>query len=225
MMLFGKLAIGQVPKGMVAVPAGKVKTETGTVQVKSFYMDTCEVTIADFEKFIKSTGYKTDAEKRGYSKCYGRDTVKNVTWKCNVFGKIRPKEEYKFPVIHISYNDAKAYAQWAKKRLPSNAEWMLAAASNTTRKIYNYAWVGGNSESGDVHPVGTKKPNKLGIYDLFGNVWEFVDDYYYLLDHKFNIRKGNCYLGEIETNEVEKNLYCSSSYTDFFTGFRCAKDL
>jgi formylglycine-generating enzyme required for sulfatase activity len=94
------------------------------------------------------------------------------------------------PVINVRWNDAKAYAGWLSKvsgktfRLPTEAEWEFAARAGTTtafsfgddiKKLNEYAWYFDNSE-GKTHPVGEKRPNAWGLYDMHGNVWEWVED-------------------------------------------------
>jgi sulfatase modifying factor 1 len=211
---------GQTNKGMVAVPGGKLTTQSGTIEIKGFYMDICEVTVADFEKFVKSTGYKTDAEKNGTSICYGGDSVANVTWRCNTKGKIRPANEYDRPVIHVSYNDAMAYAKWAKKRLPTEEEWMYAASHKRGGRTKQIAWF--TSLAGDVHPVGKLKPNSLGIYDLFGNVYEIVNTTQE--QQKLAKMKGYCFLDDADI-DIEAYAVTLMSGSSLIAGFRCIKDL
>jgi len=212
-----KLVVKLTPPDMVLIPAGSflMGSDDGEanekpvheVYVDAFYMDKYEVTVAQFKKFVEATGHKTDAEKEGSSYAWtGKkwEEKKGVNWRHDAEGKSIGSNNMNHPVIHVSWNDAKAYAQWAGKRLPTEAEWEYAARSGS--KGYKYSWgnenpvgkKGGNIadeaakrslgwtntwegyDDGFVFtaPVGSFDPNEFGLYDMTGNVWEWSEDWF-----------------------------------------------
>jgi len=130
-----------------------------------FWMGQTEVTIKQFQSFVESTGYITEVEKED----------NQFTWKNPGFSQ---KKDH--PVVFVSHQDAKAYAEWAEVDLPLETEWVYACQGGVFSKFYwgddfdeHYVWYRGNSETG-TKSVGKKLPNRWGLYDMVGNVWEFV---------------------------------------------------
>ena len=167
------------------------------VTVPSFYLGAHEVTVAQFQAFIDATGYQTDAEKNNGSYFFIKrkwEIIKGITWQYDPKGNYRESIDYQQPVVHISWNDAQAYCKWLSEqtgqryRLPTEAEWEYAAGggsgprttyagTNSDSNLGDYAWYTENSNS-STSPVGQKKPNSLGLYDMAGNVWEWCQDDY-----------------------------------------------
>ena len=151
-----------------------------TVEITSaMYVSAHEVTVGQFRRFVEETGYRTDAEKEG--SCWTRSDgswgyVDGAAWR-------NPGIEQtdSHPVVCVSWNDAHAYAEWAGGRLPTEAEWEYAARAGTTGDYAGdldvMAWYGANANN-TTHPVGVKTPNAWGLYDMHGNVWEWVSDWY-----------------------------------------------
>lgn len=135
------------------------------VDVAAFKLDQFEVTNADFKKFVDATGYKTDSEKSG-----------DKDWSKFAQGK----DDH--PVIKVSWNDAKAFCEWAGKRLPTEAEWEFAA-----RGTKNLAFPYGsdfNPKNQNGKESGLRGTTAVGsypngaspfqVFDMAGNVWEWT---------------------------------------------------
>jgi len=130
------------------------------VYLDAFYIDKYPVTFDQYDKFCNATGASKPSDQG-----WGRGI---------------------YPVINVSWDDAQAYAKWAGKRLPTEAEYEKAVRGGTTTQYFfgddasqlgDYAWFSDNS-GGMTHPVGQKKPNPYGLYDIVGNVWEWCSDWY-----------------------------------------------
>lgn len=182
------------------------------VEVAAFDIDATEVTNAQFARFIDATGYVTDAEKPqvGFGAAGGVvfriPNLKNPSWWHFVVGASwrhpeGPESSIEGrahePVVQVSHNDAKAYAAWAGRRLPSETEWEYAAAAGADT-IYVWGnerapneqemantWQGSfpiENSLADGYakraPVGCFPPNEYEIYDMIGNVWEWTDSPY-----------------------------------------------
>jgi len=144
-----------------------------------FYLGAYEVTVAQFRKFVEVTGYQTDAERAAPPA-----GTRPQTWRDPGF-----KQEDDHPVACVTWNDAAKFCQWLSDkagmtyRLPTEAEWEYACRAGTTTpysfgddpaSLKDYAWVEGEA----THPVGKKKPNPWGLYDVHGNVEEWCADWY-----------------------------------------------
>ncbi len=132
------------------------------VKVKSFYMGRYPVTNEQYAKFLEAVPGSSEPEY----------------WSNRSFNQ--PNQ----PVVGVSWQDARAYAEWAGLRLPSEAEWEYACRAGSKTKYCNgdseealdrVGWYDKNSGA-RLHPVGEKEPNEFGLYDMHGNVWEWVED-------------------------------------------------
>ncbi len=212
------------------------------VQVAGFFMDRTEVTNEQFAAFVKATGYRTQAE-RGWKDVKGvppelqvpgsvvfkAPTVPTTPdygwWQFTPGANWRQPEgpgsglarRRHHPVVHVTYDDALAYARWAKRDLPTEAEWERAArhgrkpgamlepprhadgtfAANTFQGTFPDGNTSRDGYAGTA-PVGCFGADALGLYDLLGNVWEWTRDDYRLTGQPTGeparIVKGGSYL-------------------------------
>ena len=179
--------LGKTLKDMALIPAGDFvmgspegegafdEHPQHTVYLDAYYIDKYEVTNAQFQEFVESTGYVTDAERKGYGEVWNpksrsswrRRNFSDVNWRCphawidnellpntphpKVWENYNIEDKMNYPVVQVSWNDAQAYATWAGKRLPTEAEWEKAARGTDGRK-----WPWGNVFNFDVDPEGLK---------------------------------------------------------------------
>jgi len=200
-----------IPLGMIFIKGGTFQmgdsegmpfeSPVHTVELDAFLIDEDEVTVAEFAEFVEATGYQTEAEKFGWSAVFDFESgewrrTDGANWR-NPEGKnstAAPNE----PVCQISWNDSSAYARWAEKRLPTEAEFEFAARGGLAGKKYAWGdelkpagkfpanwWQGtfpgkNTREDGFLSraPVKSFAPNGYGLYDMTGNVWEWTADWF-----------------------------------------------
>ena len=223
------------------------------VYVDGFWMDKTEVTNAEFRQFVKATGYVTTAEKKPTPEDLpGVPADKLVAGSIVFFSpkqqvqltdyrqwwRFVPGANWKhpygpdsniegmdnYPVVHVTYADAKAYAKWAGKQLPTEAEWEFAARGGLAGKPYVWGdqltpdgkWManifeGHFPESDDaadgyagIAPVAQYPANGYGLYDMAGNVWEWCHDWY----------RADYYRQIAMTNDIVNNPQGPDTYND-----------
>lgn len=185
------------------------------VTVQSFWLATTEVTVGQFRRFIEATHYRTDAETK----------QRSDTWITASKGKSDDS-----PVVQVSWNDATAFCQWAGLRLPSQAEWEFAAGGGATHQrwagtdrveeLAQYAWYGDYSGV-TARSVRGKKPNRFGLYDMSGNVWEWCGGTLKSGDRPV---RGGCYRAMPQFTRVDCVNGGFQGSQDEFIGFRVASD-
>jgi len=126
---------------------------------KGFWIGQTEVTVGAFKRFAAATE-RPMPDAPNFNKGWANDRM---------------------PIVNVTWNDAHDFCAWAGARLPTEAEWEYAARGESTEARYGsideVAWYSVNS-GGQTHPVGEKRANGFGLYDVLGNVWEWVNDWY-----------------------------------------------
>ncbi len=204
-------------------PEGEVDRRSNETQhqvrVSDFLMSKYAVTVAEFRKFVKASGYRTDAEKSGFSDIGfsgKKKTEGSINWRYGVSDSVRPLTEENHPVVHVSWNDAVAYCHWISSttgkrfRLPTEAEREYACRAGsrtpfntgesltTEQANYNGNNPYNNNPKGlyreNTVPVNSFAPNAWGLYNMHGNVWEWCSDWF-----------GVKYYGECKANGMVTN--------------------
>jgi formylglycine-generating enzyme required for sulfatase activity len=223
------------PENMIRIPGGEFimgmegdldDNTAHKVSVDGFYIDKHEVTNAEYLEYCKAT----DARMPEF---WGKEGFNS--------GPDFPNH----PVVGVSWQEAKDYAEWCGKRLPTEAEWEYAARGGLVDKPYpngdemdaesaNYT----HSEKGSPVEVGSYPANGYGLYDMAGNVSEWVEDWYGADYYKkspaqnptgpekgkFRVfRGGGWHSGPYCVRVVHRNGL-PLNFRDFNVGFRCAKD-
>lgn len=242
-----------------------------SVEVDEFWIDRTAVTNLAFSEFVRATGYETEAEREGWSFLpqhlvtgvgdkyfFGISPntpwwvgVKQTNWRSPLGPGSSISELLNHPVVHISWNDADAFAQWQGKRLPSEAEWEKAARGGVENSHFPWGdelmpdgyfrsnlWQGDFPEFNSgadgylgTAPVNAFEPNGYGLYNVSGNVWEWCSDWWSNNLHKKNEKEKVIKGGSFMCHESYCNRYRLSARSfnlpNSFAahiGFRCATD-
>lgn len=205
----------EYPQGFFEDGEGPVRPVT----LSPFEIDAFPVTNEAFARFVKATDYRTEAERFGWSFVFWahlpedrfeelvEDTIAEAPWWCKVSGARWSAPEGpgsdvadrpSHPVVHVSWNDANAYALWASKSLPTEAQWECAARGGLEQNLYPWGdelcpggrhvcniWQGrfpledaGEDGYAGACPVDAFPPNGYGLYSVSGNTWEWCADWF-----------------------------------------------
>jgi len=222
----------RIPAGAIQASLKNIAGEDSIFTVTfddGFWMAETEVSVKQFSKFVKKTGYSTKAESEG----------NKFTWKSPGFD-----QDESHPVVWLAYKDAVAYADWAQVSIPTETEWLYACRAGTKTKFFwgdslddSYLWHRQNTYGTGTRSVGTKTPNPWGLYNMVGNAREYV----FVCDSTNEVRGSswtrcpsyvdrrgktatNIIAGKVNTRLTECGNARYSGYPyDDDRGFRCVK--
>lgn len=206
------------------------------VQLDNYYIDKFELTNGRYLAFVKATGHRIPQNPK--------NPTRNL-WQADTITEALVDR----PVINVDWADAAAYCAWAGKRLPSEAEWEKAAKGTADRRFpwgnveptnkhlnFNQQWIGEKT----LMPVGSYEAGKspFGVYDMGGNVWEWVNDWYDPMYYEKSpaknpkgpesgtkrVLRGSGWENETPTVRIFTRVEGDPANRNESTGFRCAMD-
>lgn len=223
------------PEVITLLPGKFFVGEQGSRQVyldHAFAIGATPVTVSQFSLFVEQTGYQTDAELKNTCTALVEGEVTPISsssWRDPGF-----KQYPNSPVVCVSQNDAKAYTNWLRKqtgasyRLPTEDEWEVAARAGSQQKYWwgndfkpgeaNTGWSGTPWSNTSTSPVSAFQPNRLGIYDSIGNVWQWTSS-------ARGILKGGAWNFSPDMAAADKQLFLSPSEAANYAGFRVVRDI
>jgi formylglycine-generating enzyme required for sulfatase activity len=198
---------------------------------KGFWLGQTEVTVGAYKRFAAATGRQMPPEPD----FFGRPL--NPGWGDDAM-----------PIVEVTWFDAQAYCRWAGGRLPTEAEWEYAARAGSTEARYGdldeIAWYAGNTRGRATaperqRPVGLKRANGFGLYDMLGNVWEWVNDWhdpdYYqnspsqdptgAASGQWRVSRGGSWTQNTFDVRVSYRSPNSPTFRNSVIGFRCGREV
>ena len=229
----------------VTVPAGEFQMGDGSgeqderplhaVRISSFRINKFEVTAAQYDSCVRA----------GVCSPAHYDDGKCLIWNGTRFQNVTVPQAFRrpdYPVVCVTWHQARAYCRWKKMKLPSEAQWEYAARAGT-RNVYSWG-DSGPSPQRCVMPekrcpdeAGSHAPNGWGLFDMTGNVWEWTNDYYDQQYYSFSdsqdppgpdvglyrvIRGGGWYSGPAQLRIANRHWF-SPDYAEASIGFRCVE--
>lgn len=235
----GEFSMGSEKTTLYEYPVHKVYLD-------AFWMDQTEITNAMFAKFLNETGNQSEDGIKLWNELITNAgiTFSNGTWSPKV-----GQEAY--PVVGVTWPESVAYCKWAGRRLPTEAEWEKAARGGLDGKTYpwgDYPPVCSSDAANGAQfslcsnrsmmPVKTYTPNGYGLYDVAGNAWEWVADWYDSIYYarspdknppgpesgiqKSRVLRGGSWMDSSEGLRVSYRFYYYFGYRNDTFGFRCA---
>lgn len=204
------------------------------VRLDAFWIDGYEVTNRLYKRFVDETGHRSPFVDAEWAQPYN--------WRNNGY----PPDKADCPVVLVSWEDASAYAAWAGKRLPTEAEWEKAARGGLVKK--QYPWGDAITEkhanyftsitaANKLKPVGSFPANPYGLYDVAGNVWEWCSDWYGKTYYRgapdsnprgpeqglYRVFRGGSWVNRGEQLRCSERARNVPGHQSYIIGFRCAE--
>jgi len=251
----------EIPGGGFVKSANALYPEEGSPQqvfVSPFHLQVHEVTNSQFAEFVTATGYVTEAEMNGGSAQFTGSTTPEILMS---WWRLDPEASWKtpggaksdldglalHPVVHVTLKDARAYAEWAGGRLPTEVEWEYAASlglfdpgdpdsgmRGPDGKARANVWTGlfpvintGRDGFVATAPVGCFDPGVTGVYDMIGNVWEWTESPFTPGAPRFTIKGGSylCSENYCRRYRVAAREGFEADFSTAHLGFRIVRDL